>query len=133
MTEEHRERVKRAANGDKDALGALLEAFGPQVESMLVIGVTWRGSLDAGDMGNPGYGNPLHQAWFKRTVAHNTVLVDGQDHAADSPRVVEAEDRGAFAVVRVRAPRAIPGGTIRRTVVVGDGWLLDRVVVALEK
>lgn len=50
VTEELRACVKRAAGGDKDALGELLEAFGPQVESTLVIGLTWRGLLDAGDV-----------------------------------------------------------------------------------
>jgi hypothetical protein len=89
------------------------------------------GGLDAGDLGNPGYGNPLHGAWFKRTAAHNTVLVDGQDHAADVPVVVEAGDRGACSVVRVHASRALPGGTLLRTVVVGDGWVLDHVIVGL--
>ncbi len=91
------------------------------------------GTLDAGDMGNPGYGNPLHQGWFKRSAAHNTVLVAGRDHLPGSSRLLEAEDRGACTVVRVLEPRAVPGGAILRTVVVGDGWVLDHVIVELDR
>ena len=50
MTAEQREWVARAVVGDKDALGELLEAFGPDVEAGLRIGSTWRGLLDAADV-----------------------------------------------------------------------------------
>lgn len=90
------------------------------------------GTLEAGDLGNPGYGNPLHQAWFKRTAAHNTVLVDGADHAPARCRVLECAPRGPVDVLRVRVERALPDdGVILRTVVVGDGWVVDRCVVEL--
>ncbi len=88
-------------------------------------------SLDAGDLGNPGYGHPLHQGWFKRTAAHNTVLIDSADHAPCRPHLLEAEDRGPISVVRVRDTGAIPNGSIHRTVVVGDGWVVDRTAVDL--
>lgn len=42
--------VRRAVDGDKDALGQLLEQFGPMVESSLIISAKWRGMLDAADV-----------------------------------------------------------------------------------
>jgi len=50
MTGDERERVQRAVAGDKDALGELLEAFGPALEAGLKIGHPWRGLLDAADV-----------------------------------------------------------------------------------
>jgi RNA polymerase sigma-70 factor (ECF subfamily) len=50
MTAEVRDRVTRAVAGDKDALGDLLERFGPEVEAALSISPTWRGLLDAADV-----------------------------------------------------------------------------------
>lgn len=45
-----RDRVARAVTGDKEALGELLEIFGPQIEAGLTISPTWRGSLDSADV-----------------------------------------------------------------------------------
>lgn len=50
MTRQQQERVAQAVAGDRDALGALLEEFGPGVEAGLVIAPTWRGLLDAADV-----------------------------------------------------------------------------------
>lgn len=50
MTAEQREWVTRAVVGDKDALGELLEAFGPGIEAGLSIGPAWRRLLDAADV-----------------------------------------------------------------------------------
>lgn len=42
--------VRLAVKGDKDALGNLLEAYGPGVEAAMVISSKWGGMLDAADV-----------------------------------------------------------------------------------
>ncbi|MFI3227890.1 MAG: heparinase II/III family protein [Clostridia bacterium] len=32
------------------------------------------------DLSNPGYAAHLYSVWYRRTISHNTVVVDGQDH-----------------------------------------------------
>lgn len=82
--------------------------------------------VDAGDLGNPGYGNPLHAGWFRTTAAHNTVIIDGGDHRPGSGEIVRAEETDAFSLIEARRSGAAAGGTITRSVVVGDGWVFDR-------
>jgi len=50
MTNQQRDLVRQAVAGDRDALGALLEAFGPEIEAGLTIGPPWTGSIDAADV-----------------------------------------------------------------------------------
>ncbi len=50
MTAKQREWVHRAVAGDKDALGELLELYGPQVEAGLHISPTFRSALDVADV-----------------------------------------------------------------------------------
>lgn len=50
MSVEHARQVGLAVGGDRDALGALLEELGPEVEARLVISPKWRGQLDAADV-----------------------------------------------------------------------------------
>lgn len=90
------------------------------------------GTLHAGDLANPGYGNPLHSAWFKTTAAHNTVVVDGSDIARGNGCIRRAEDLGPCTVVEAEHRGALPGVDLVRTVVVGDGWVLDRMIATGE-
>lgn len=85
-------------------------------------------TLDAGDLANPGYGNPLHRGWFKTTAAHNTVVVDGGDIARGSGLIRRAEELAPATVIEAEHRGALPGVDLIRTVVVGDGWILDRTV-----
>ncbi|NQT91262.1 MAG: heparinase II/III family protein, partial [Lentisphaerae bacterium] len=81
--------------------------------------------LKAADIGNPGYGHPMRTEYFCKTVAHNTVMVDGEDQALASAEIVLARETPEFTVVQARADQAYPGVAIGRTVVFGDGWALD--------
>jgi hypothetical protein len=83
--------------------------------------------LKAADIGNPGYGHPLRAEYYCRTVAHNTVMVDGKDQALAPAEIVLARERPEFTVVQARAHQAYPGVAIVRTVVFGDGWAFDWV------
>lgn len=85
------------------------------------------GALHAGDLANPGYGNPLHHGWFATTAAHNTMVVDGGDLRRGDGRIRRAEDLGSCTVIEAEHRGALPGVDLVRTVVVGDGWVLDRL------
>jgi len=50
MTTEDRQSLARAVAGDRDALGALLERYGPAVEQRLRVGPRWQGLIEAGDV-----------------------------------------------------------------------------------
>ncbi|HWL94656.1 MAG TPA: sigma-70 family RNA polymerase sigma factor [Phycisphaerae bacterium] len=50
MNSEEQNRVCRAVAGDKDALGDLLEFYGPVIAANLVISPTWQGTLDVADV-----------------------------------------------------------------------------------
>lgn len=76
--------VRLAVEGDKDALGELLESYGPGVESSLIINSKWRGMLDAADVMQVTYmeafvqihGFDLTRAeafpqWLKRIAENN--------------------------------------------------------------
>ena len=55
MDSDERQQLARAIAGDRDALGALLERYGPAVEQNLHIGPHWRGSIDPGDVMQVSY------------------------------------------------------------------------------
>jgi RNA polymerase sigma-70 factor (ECF subfamily) len=50
LDEKQRELLTCAVGGDRDALGALLAHFGPNVEAGLRIGSLWNGRIDAADV-----------------------------------------------------------------------------------
>lgn len=84
MTEAQTNLVSRAVAGDKDALGELLEHFGPGVETALAISPKWRGQLDAADVMQVTYIEAFAQihdfdparagafsTWLKRIAENN--------------------------------------------------------------
>ena len=84
MTEQKRAWVVRAAAGDRDALGDLLEHYGPDVEASLRIDAVWRGALDAADVMQVTYLEAFTQirrfdptraeafaAWLRRMAENN--------------------------------------------------------------
>ena len=43
----------------------------------------------AADFGTTGYGAKYHYAYFKNTATHNTVVIDGKNHAPSAAKVLE--------------------------------------------
>jgi hypothetical protein len=74
------------------------------------------------DPGSIAYGVPLHQEWYRTTIAHNTVAVDeGNQRAVDGQ--LETWRDGAFAAV---AGAVYPGVTLRRALAFRGQTLEDR-------
>lgn len=90
------------------------------------------------DHGNSaGYGNPIHRQWFMTTLAHSTVVLDERNQAFtwthDKPELERNETgmchahlfREDVSACSVSADFAYPGCSLRRTLFLTRGYLLD--------
>ena len=76
-----------------------------------------KGQLLAPDPGSVAFGIPVHQNWYKQTVSHNTVVVDGESQRP-STGTLDFLARGSdFDLVSVSAPYAYEGVKLNRTLV----------------
>lgn len=76
-------------HGHPDKLGIILFSHGERL---------------APDLGTPGYGIALNDAWYRHTLSHNTVLIEGQAQPPATGRL-----RG-FSPLRRHSGRRAPGG-----------------------
>lgn len=91
------------------------------------------GKLNAADLGNPGYGNPLHGGYFRRTHSHNTVVVDDKDQPWSDGRIISAQDFAHYSLITSANDDAYPGVKIRRWTCFGENWVVDRTLVVCEE
>lgn len=80
--------------------------------------------VDPGRAASQAYRLPIHTQWYKATISHNAVLVDGdsQKPAAGRLECFAANDRYAAAVARCDA--AYPGVAYRRLMLLTPSYLL---------
>ncbi|MFI5230048.1 MAG: heparinase II/III family protein [Gemmatimonadales bacterium] len=84
-------------------------------------GVRW---LD--DFGTGSYVDPsLH--WYRSTLAHNTVLVDGHSQTPIDGQLTAYDERADIGWIEAVAHDLTPGVSVARTIVVMPGYLLDTV------
>ena len=81
-----------------------------------------------------GWNNPKAD-WYRNTVSHNTVVVDGENHADGGGATTLWCDTNLLSAVRVSCPEMIRGKRFERTVVMvnisdDDAYLLDVFRVA---
>jgi len=77
------------------------------------------------DPGRLAYGNPMHKAWFRQTVAHNTVVVDERSQRPSTGELVHFIAYPRFALVRATAERTYWGVTLDRTLLLADNVVID--------
>ena len=83
------------------------------------------------DVGTGSYvDRTLH--WYRSTLAHNAPLVDGRSQEPVAGSLRAWDDHGGLAWVDAEAPVS-PGVLVRRTVVVGNGHLVDRLEWTAER
>lgn len=82
------------------------------------------------DLSNAGYGSPLCDQWHRSSPAHNTVVVDGQDHQSTERGRVLWFDRDQVAV---RAADVYPGVDFARTLSLSHGGFADLFEVKSEE
>lgn len=94
-----------------------------------------RGNPVATDLGTPGYGVGLNESWYRQTLSHNTVTLDGRSQPPAEGRLVNLDLRrtDGFEVVDAsvsweNAPYA--GVTMRRMILWTDSYFWDVFHVA---
>jgi len=87
------------------------------------------GQVLAPDPGSVAYGIPLHQKWYKQTLAHNTLLVNQKSQLPSAGQLDALANGKDFDVVRVTAEEAYEGVRLSRTVLFIENTvlLLDRM------
>lgn len=77
------------------------------------------------DFGTCAYGAPDYTRWYRKTLAHNTVTVDGKDQRPASGRLCSftAADRGGS--MTAEAPESYDGVTMERTLTLDGNRLYD--------
>jgi hypothetical protein len=88
-----------------------------------------RGAVQAPDPGSIAYGVPMHQKWYKQTVSHNTIVVDGVSQNPTTGRLDFLINCDDIDVVQADAGDIYDGVNLSRTMVVTRDALLmvDRV------
>jgi len=70
------------------------------------------------------YNLPIHRDWYKKTLSHNTVVDETPQKECEGK--LEAHDfAGDYHTATASVDTAYDGVTLRRTVALGDTWLLD--------
>lgn len=82
------------------------------------------------ESGAIGYGTAESDGYYTRTLAHNTVVIDGQDQAESEGRLENYDLQGENAWMIVTANDAYPGIELRRQVLSSEwGHIVDGVLV----
>lgn len=76
------------------------------------------------------YESSLHKDYFRRAIAHNVPLVDGQGQAGWNPGVMVRFDAEAPAL-SVSQPKLRPDAAATREISIRDGQLVDRLSLSL--
>lgn len=83
-----------------------------------------RGKVLAPDPGSIAYGIPLHQKWYKQTVSHNTLVVDGKSQAECTGHLDLLVNGVDFDLVSVSANGAYKGVKMFRTLLFMEDLVL---------
>jgi len=88
------------------------------------------GQILAMDPGSIQYSVPLHRQWYRRSLAHNVIVVDGQDQRPATGRLGCFAAGQDAALAHAHACDAYPGVEVTRTIgMVGDTVVvIDRAV-----
>ncbi|MEW6202010.1 MAG: alginate lyase family protein [bacterium] len=77
------------------------------------------------DLGTVPYGHPLYRSWYRRTEAHNTIMVDGKQQEQTGCAPLGFYDEDDFTAVAVECGEIYSGVSIRRILLLADGALVD--------
>lgn len=80
------------------------------------------------DLGTPGYGLDLFQSWYRRTVSHNTMTIDGRSQPPATGRIVRFDTGGVYQVAdaSVAWPEGDYAGVeMRRVLLARPDYFLD--------
>lgn len=92
-----------------------------------------RGKLLAEDPGCIAYGNPAHSGWFRQTISHNTVVVNGKSQKPCTGTLQFAAFADGMGLCSARADDAYDGVRLRRTLALAGDRLIDVVLCEAEQ
>lgn len=85
------------------------------------------------DAGMLPYNNPLHDAWFRQTIAHNTIVIGGRSQNASNGALLIAEEDNGVIRLTAEVADAYEGARIERRVTLAEGILIDICTVACDR
>jgi hypothetical protein len=94
-----------------------------------------RGQVLAPDAGITSYGSPLHQSWFRTSIAHNTLVVDEKNQRQAEGRCLAFGTQGGVDYVTAEAGTIADGVRFIRTVAMLDAdtvVFVDQVLASSE-
>ncbi len=92
-----------------------------------------QGELMAPDAGSIAYGNPMHGGYYRQTLAHNTLVVDGKSQSACTGRVLFYAAEGNLGLVGASADDACKPVKFSRILAVSGGRVLDVTLASDEQ
>ena len=95
----------------------------PDMLNIVTYGAGRQGGLDPGSI---HYGVPLHREWYRTTIAHNTVSVDGKLQARAGGRLEDWKTEAGVTILKASADGAYPGVRLRRRLRLDGEGLEDR-------
>ena len=99
-------------HGHYDKLSFVLFGFGREL------------GVDPGRARSQAYRLPIHRDWYKATISHNTVLVDGKSQQPATGKLDFFEHHDDYAAVAARCDQACPGVSHQRLLVMTGQYLL---------
>ncbi|MBS2970148.1 alginate lyase family protein [Metabacillus sp. KIGAM252] len=95
----------------------------------LNIDVYGAGMLLAPDFGTPGYTHPLYRGWYKQSISHNTVTIDGKSQSETKGEMPIFSSSPDFKYMYATADGAYEGVTYERSIWMEDEFMLDWFLV----
>jgi hypothetical protein len=80
--------------------------------------------VDRGRAASQAYRLPIHEEWYRATISHNTVLVDGQTQQAAGAELLFFEANEDYATAVAATSQAYPGVHHRRMILLTEDYLL---------
>ncbi|MBN2047190.1 MAG: heparinase II/III family protein, partial [Anaerolineaceae bacterium] len=121
--------VLRSGEGD-DRLQVVLNSMGYQGghshPDQLGLVINAMGMPIAPDAGSIKYREVEQETWFKQTLAHNTLVVDGKSQAQSGAGLMETFiGAGQLQMAQISSADVYPGVELRRTLLLNDDYLID--------
>ena len=80
--------------------------------------------VDPGRAANQAYRLPIHRNWYKATISHNAVLVDGQSQQPAEGKLEFFDSTNRYTAVTVSCDAAYPGVKHRRMLCLTESYLV---------
>lgn len=85
------------------------------------------------DAGMLPYGNAMHKAWFKQSIAHNTLVIGGRSQNSAEGKLTGVHASGNMLELQAEVDTAYPGVSLNRKVILTPQVLIDICEVTCEE